>query len=515
MLLPTALAVLRPASPRSGPVRMFEHNRRRDEYRQYPRGPERGAAPSGFGVYGPGPVNPQGNRYDRAPAPNVGEYANNNNNMPGSYGGPGGLDGGRTGPPLAGAAARWAARSAAQAAAEAAAAAEAEAAAADAEWGEEEVGFGAGPSDPSAPKKAPRPRKPRSPKEAMEGLQRMGARVIQPPAHGAAMSPEASWDSLAGAQEVRLQVEEVLVLPLMHPDAFASVRAATREYETDRAAALLFYGPPGTGKTTAAKIAAAQAGLPLVYAPLEVLMSKWFGQAEQQLAKLFDYCEALGRCVVFLDELDALAGSRSREIDDASRRMLSVLLRRLDGMEAQPDTTLIGATNRRTDLDAALLSRFDVRVHFPAPDSAGRAEIFGLYAKHLPAEDRARLGEASQGLTGRDVLDVCRQAERRWVVKLLKGEVTHPPLPPLSQYEVTLRHRLDSSSDVQDDDVAAKREAEARAQDAASKWRGARRPTGNVGSVTSLGPNSVGSSWAHRPFNEGSSRYNGIRPPGW
>ena len=84
-------------------------------------------------------------------------------------------------------------------------------------------------------------------------------------------------------------------MPLKHPEMFASVRAGTRTVGTDRAAALLFYGPPGTGKTTAAKIAAAQAGLPLVYVPLEALMSKWYGKAEQQLAALFDHCQVRGK----------------------------------------------------------------------------------------------------------------------------------------------------------------------------------------------------------------------------
>lgn len=290
-------------------------------------------------------------------------------------------------------------------------------------------------------------------------------------------------------------MEEVLVLPLAHPEAFAAVRAGTRAFDKDRPAALLFYGPPGTGKTTAAKIAAAQAGLPLVYVPLETVLSKWFGQAEQQLAALFDHCNDLGRCVLFVDELDALAGSRERDIDDASRRVLSVLLRRLDGMEAKSQTTLVGATNRRADLDAALLSRFDVRVPFPAPDADGRAQIFGLYARHLPAEARSVLGEAAPGLSGRDILDICRQAERRWVVLKLKGEVSdsEPELPPLPVYEAALRSRLESSDDAKDDDAARKRGA----QRGSIARLGERRRI----SPTSLGPSSVGA-WTLRPFGE-------------
>lgn len=286
-----------------------------------------------------------------------------------------------------------------------------------------------------------------SPGEALEYLQQMGVRVAMPLVGDAAARAGASWAALAGATELRLQVEEALLLPLRSPEAFVAVRAGTRvlESQQDRQAALLFYGPPGTGKTSAARIAAQQARLPLVYAPLEALMSKWLGQGEQQLAALFDSCEAMGRCVLFLDELDALAGSRSREMHEASRRMLSVLLRRLDGIEAAAAVTLIAATNRQADLDSALLSRFDVRVHFPPPEAAVRSSIFGLYAKHLAPEQLGALGEAAGGLSGRDILDVCRQAERRWVCMLLRGEVHEPPLPPLEQYEAALRRRQESS----------------------------------------------------------------------
>jgi len=235
-------------------------------------------------------------------------------------------------------------------------------------------------------------------------------------------------------------------------------------------------------------------------------MSKWYGQAEQQLASLFDHCRALGRCVLFLDEVDALTGSRSREIDDASRRMLSVLLRRLDGMEASPETTLIAATNRRDDLDAALISRFDVRVHFPAPNAASRAEIIGLYAKHLSAEQRAFLGEAAQGLSGRDILDVCRQAERRWVVKLLKGEVAEPPLPPLPEYEATLRRRLESSNGKNDEDGAGTTTAPGAGHGSSGRRRAGVRNAARA-SVGCGG----GRHWADQPYDS----VRAVRPPGW
>lgn len=87
-----------------------------------------------------------------------------------------------------------------------------------------------------------------------------------------------------------------------------------------------------------------------------------------------------------------------------------------------------------------------------APQAAGRASIFGLYAKQLPATALEALGAAAEGLSGRDILDVCRGAERRWVSLLLRGEVREPPLPPRHIYEEALRTRQHSGRDAPDDE---------------------------------------------------------------
>lgn len=288
---------------------------------------------------------------------------------------------------------------------------------------------------------------PASAKEAMELITELGARVV-PPSGGAALTD--GWAALAGGESVARSVDEALLMPLRHPAAFRAVLRATRASALPppvRPTALMFYGPPGTGKTAAARIAAEMADLPLVSAPLESLISKWFGEGEQRLAALFARCEQLGPCVLFLDELDALAGARGRgEMHEATRRMLSVLLRHLDGFDAVEHVALIAATNRPEDLDPALASRFDVRVHFPPPDADARARIFGRYAKQLGEEELASLAAQSGALSGRDILDVCKQAERRWVYsRLSEARGSHgartavgtadredaPPLPPL------------------------------------------------------------------------------------
>ena len=293
--------------------------------------------------------------------------------------------------------------------------------------------------------------------EAIEFLEALGARVISPSLVGLSGGGDrrVGWVALAGGEQIQRQVEEAILFPMRHPDAFEAVlrrtRADTGGAASNRRTALLFYGPPGTGKTTAASITARESGLVLVYAPLEALISKWYGQGEQQLAALFTACEPLGASILFLDEIDALATSRDKEMHEASRRMLSVLLRRMDGLDSAAQTSLIAASNRPQDLDPALLSRFDVRVAFPLPDRQARAQILGRYARQLQPIEREHLAAAAEGLSGRDILDVCRGVERQWVSMLLRRQATDgsswrpetpPPLPPAERYAEAVHVRV-------------------------------------------------------------------------
>ena len=282
-----------------------------------------------------------------------------------------------------------------------------------------------------------------------------------------------TWERLAAADRVREEVEDGVLLPLLHPKAFERVAQATREGTALAATgnnlprAVLFTGPPGTGKTTAARIIAAQARAPMVYVPLESVTSKWYGESERNMRDMAEATASLGvaegggRALLFIDELDALAGDRDAGADDggggmheASRRILSVLLRQLDGIESREKeeagdgvsgggrVMLIGASNRPQDLDKALLSRFDVRVRFDLPDEEARAGIFNLYARHLaqyPA-DRTSFAQRSEGLSGRAILDVCNATERSWVARSVRDGAQGPEgssssaAPPIQEY---------------------------------------------------------------------------------
>lgn len=256
-----------------------------------------------------------------------------------------------------------------------------------------------------------------------ERLKELGASIIS-----GGDSP--AWDFIAGYTEVKRKIKESIIFPLLNPGIYDSIAGMTRKsFEVNRPRAILFEGPPGVGKTTAARIIAGESSLPLIYVPVESIMSKWYGQSSKNLSEIFDMCDLMGGAVIFLDEIDSLAGSRDQNMFEATRRILSVLLRKLDGIDSTESTLTIGATNRMADLDSALISRFDQIIRFPFPNAEERAEIFSSYAKQLTSDECQHLSSKTGTITGRSIKDICELAERRWARKLIiqKADITPPP----------------------------------------------------------------------------------------
>jgi len=177
----------------------------------------------------------------------------------------------------------------------------------------------------------------------------------------------------------------------------------------------------------------------MVYVPLESVMSKYYGESEKLLAEVFRASETMGGALIFLDEVDSLATTRGADMHEATRRVLGVLLRQLDGFDSSKRSVVIAATNRKQDLDPALLSRFDATVVFDLPDEASRAKILARYAQHLSEEELDALATCTKGMSGRDLRDICEQTERAWASKIIRREVGEDALPRVSDY----RHMCD------------------------------------------------------------------------
>ncbi|XP_057513919.1 uncharacterized protein LOC130795729 isoform X1 [Actinidia eriantha] len=280
-----------------------------------------------------------------------------------------------------------------------------------------------------------------SAEKSVSSLEAMGVRIYGLNEPNLSYSKaEISWDNIAGYNQQKRDIEDTILLALQSPEVYDDIARGTRcKFETNRPRAVLFEGPPGTGKTSCARVIANQAGVPLLYVPLEVVMSKYYGESERLLGKVFSLANEMpDGAIIFLDEVDSFAVARDSEMHEATRRILSVLLRQIDGFEQEKKVVVIAATNRKQDLDPALISRFDSMITFGLPDQQTRQEILAQYAKHLTKSELVEFAKVTEQMSGRDIRDVCQQAERRWASKIIRGQAhkdaEHGSLPPLLEY---------------------------------------------------------------------------------
>jgi transitional endoplasmic reticulum ATPase len=222
--------------------------------------------------------------------------------------------------------------------------------------------------------------------------------------------PDVSWDDVGGLDEVKEALREGIELPLKNPEAF-------RRLGIRPAKGFLLYGPPGTGKTLLAKAAAREAEANFIATRSSDLLSKWYGESEKQVSRLFQRARQVAPTVIFIDEIDALTPQRGGSIGDpgVTDRVVNTILAEMDGLEELQGIIIIGATNRPTLLDPALLrpGRFDELVYVPVPEEGGRRTILGIHTAKMPLDDDVdldRIAAGTHGYTGADLENLTRRA---------------------------------------------------------------------------------------------------------
>jgi transitional endoplasmic reticulum ATPase len=237
-------------------------------------------------------------------------------------------------------------------------------------------------------------------------------RRVQPSAMREVMvqAPTIGWADIGGLDEAQEKLREGVELPLKHPEAFH--RLGIRP-----AKGFLLYGPPGTGKTLLAKAVAKEAEANFISIKSSDLLSKWYGESEQQIARLFARARQVAPCVVFIDEIDSLVPARGSGAGEpqVTARVVNTILAEMDGLEELQSVVVIGATNRPALVDPALLrpGRFDELVYVGTPSREGREHILSIHVGGMPLAgdvDLAAIARETERFTGADLEDVVRRA---------------------------------------------------------------------------------------------------------
>ena len=220
--------------------------------------------------------------------------------------------------------------------------------------------------------------------------------------------PKVKWDEVGGLEDVKQQLKETVEWPLTNPEGFERLGIKPPR-------GLLLYGPPGNGKTLIAKAIATESAANFIAIKGPEVMSKWVGESEKKLREVFRKAKQVSPCIVFLDELDALAPTRGTGGDNnVSDRLVDQLLTSMDGLENMEGVITIGATNRPEIIDSALLrpGRFDRMILVGEPDEDARKKILKIHTKSVPLKN-VKLGVLAKkmvGYTGADIESVVREA---------------------------------------------------------------------------------------------------------
>jgi transitional endoplasmic reticulum ATPase len=238
-----------------------------------------------------------------------------------------------------------------------------------------------------------------------------------------------TYEDIGGLENEIQRVREMVELPMKHPQIFQKLGIEPPQ-------GVLLHGPPGTGKTLLAKAVANETSASFFSIAGPEIISKYYGESEQQLREIFEDAKDESPSIIFIDELDSIAPKREDVTGEVERRVVAQLLTMMDGLEARGQVVVIAATNRVDSVDPALRrpGRFDREIEIGVPDEVGRKEILQIHTRGMPLSDDVSLGHLAgetHGFVGADVQSLTKEAAmkalRRYLPEIDLDEEDIPP----------------------------------------------------------------------------------------
>ncbi|MEM1688609.1 MAG: CDC48 family AAA ATPase [Candidatus Anstonellales archaeon] len=231
--------------------------------------------------------------------------------------------------------------------------------------------------------------------------------------------PRVTYDDIGGLDDAIQKIREMVELPLKHPELFQRLGITPPK-------GVLLYGPPGTGKTLLAQAVANETNAAFYHIAGPEIVSKWVGESEERLRKIFEKARKTAPSIIFIDEIDAIAPKRAEVAGEVEKRLVAQLLTLMDGLERRGEVIVIAATNRPEEIDEALRrpGRFDREIEINPPDRNGRLEILKIHTRNMPLQDvdLERIADITHGYTGADISALAKEAALAALRRYLKDE---------------------------------------------------------------------------------------------